>query len=330
MQRDDRCCEHRLCFLTALSFRLSASGRYIRNSCGKEPILSLFHLPLEKSNALLVSRHLNNLCIRCIITGRTRICHVYTPPGYENGEKKYPVLYLQHGVGENETGWVWQGEMNYYICFRHSHTLQQESIRWKHQKKQRYPDAGATYSCPGFHEWTVWRRCLRAMAKVLFKQEQNEKSCDSSCAAVWKYPVSVLYKWYTVIDQHAVKIRSRMREEGFEMQNTMNQALTQSPLYFDPDNKDVCFPELMPIFHNRFLSFPAGSQFDRFPEIESAWFIVFCISNPSSLILLLLKKNFRHRSETSSPNRPLTWLWKRNGRNHFLCRNAKRDTGQEK
>lgn len=59
-----------------------------------------------------------------------------------------------------------------------------------------------------------------------------------------------------------------MREEGFEMQNTMNQALTQSPLYFDPDNKDVCFPELMPIFHNRFLSFPAGSQFDRFPEIE--------------------------------------------------------------
>lgn len=52
------------------------------------------------------------------------------------------------------------------------------------------------------------------------------------------------------------------------MHNKMNQALTQSPLYFDPDNKDVNFPELMPIFHNRFLSFPPGSQFDRFPEIE--------------------------------------------------------------
>lgn len=52
------------------------------------------------------------------------------------------------------------------------------------------------------------------------------------------------------------------------MHSKMNQALTQSPLYFDPDNKDVNFPELMPIFHNRFLSFPPGSQFDRFPEIE--------------------------------------------------------------
>lgn len=47
------------------------------------------------------------------VTGRTRLCYVYTPPGYEeNGEKTYPVLYLQHGGGENETGWIWQGKAN--------------------------------------------------------------------------------------------------------------------------------------------------------------------------------------------------------------------------
>ncbi len=35
---------------------------------------------------------------------------VYTPPGYEKGSTKYPVLYLQHGWGENETSWGIQGK----------------------------------------------------------------------------------------------------------------------------------------------------------------------------------------------------------------------------
>ena len=35
---------------------------------------------------------------------------VYTPAGYEqNLDKRYPVLYLQHGGGEDETGWIYQG-----------------------------------------------------------------------------------------------------------------------------------------------------------------------------------------------------------------------------
>jgi enterochelin esterase-like enzyme len=39
--------------------------------------------------------------------------YVYTPSEYDaNPEKKYPVLYLQHGMGEDETGWVTQGRLN--------------------------------------------------------------------------------------------------------------------------------------------------------------------------------------------------------------------------
>ncbi|MCR4859360.1 MAG: esterase [Bacteroidales bacterium] len=39
-----------------------------------------------------------------------RICYVYLPPGYEQEtEKRYPVLYLQHGGGEDETCWSRQG-----------------------------------------------------------------------------------------------------------------------------------------------------------------------------------------------------------------------------
>ena len=33
---------------------------------------------------------------------------MYTPPGYDP-MRRYPVLYLQHGYGENETGWIYQG-----------------------------------------------------------------------------------------------------------------------------------------------------------------------------------------------------------------------------
>jgi len=48
--------------------------------------------------------------------GKHRCCWVYTPPGYEkSSDKRYPVLYLQHGGGENETGWIWQGKVNYIM-----------------------------------------------------------------------------------------------------------------------------------------------------------------------------------------------------------------------
>ncbi len=47
------------------------------------------------------------------ITAAWRRCMVYTPPGYEKGcETKYPVLYLQHGSFEDETGWSKQGMAN--------------------------------------------------------------------------------------------------------------------------------------------------------------------------------------------------------------------------
>jgi len=43
-------------------------------------------------------------------TNAVRQCFVYTPPDYDRDPaKRYPVLYLQHGAGENETGWGNQG-----------------------------------------------------------------------------------------------------------------------------------------------------------------------------------------------------------------------------
>lgn len=46
-------------------------------------------------------------------TNTTRRCFVYTPPDYDkNTRERYPVLYLQHGAGEDETGWGNQGRAN--------------------------------------------------------------------------------------------------------------------------------------------------------------------------------------------------------------------------
>jgi enterochelin esterase-like enzyme len=46
-------------------------------------------------------------------TGAWRRAYVYTPPGYDRDlNARYPVLYLQHGAGENETSWTKQGRAN--------------------------------------------------------------------------------------------------------------------------------------------------------------------------------------------------------------------------
>jgi len=46
-------------------------------------------------------------------TGTERRAFVYTPPGYDGAKAtRYPVLYLQHGWGEDETAWTNQGHAN--------------------------------------------------------------------------------------------------------------------------------------------------------------------------------------------------------------------------
>jgi enterochelin esterase-like enzyme len=50
------------------------------------------------------------------VTGTWRHALVYTPPLYdEQPTARYPVLYLQHGGGEDETGWVRQGRANFIL-----------------------------------------------------------------------------------------------------------------------------------------------------------------------------------------------------------------------
>ena len=46
------------------------------------------------------------------ITGRWRRAHIYMPASYDQDQvARYPVLYLLHGAGENETSWIEQGRL---------------------------------------------------------------------------------------------------------------------------------------------------------------------------------------------------------------------------
>jgi len=83
---------------------------------GGEP-LNFFEVPDPKEDFYLMKNvphgDLRMEYYRSSYSGRVKTCWVYTPPGYDaSPEKDYPVLYLQHGAGEDETGWIDMGKAN--------------------------------------------------------------------------------------------------------------------------------------------------------------------------------------------------------------------------
>ncbi len=53
----------------------------------------------------------DNLTLSSEILGGERKYAIYLPPDYESSERSYPVLYLLHGAGDDQTGWVQFGEV---------------------------------------------------------------------------------------------------------------------------------------------------------------------------------------------------------------------------
>lgn len=86
--------------------------------CGR--VINFFELPDKYSNFYLLQDVPHGTVrmdyYKSEVTGKVRNCWVYTPPSYEKEpDMRYPVLYLQHGGGESETGWLWQGKINHII-----------------------------------------------------------------------------------------------------------------------------------------------------------------------------------------------------------------------
>ncbi|HLU94422.1 MAG TPA: alpha/beta hydrolase family protein [Membranihabitans sp.] len=53
----------------------------------------------------------DDLSMTSEILGMDRKYAVYLPPDYETSQRDYPVLYLLHGAGDDQTGWVQKGEI---------------------------------------------------------------------------------------------------------------------------------------------------------------------------------------------------------------------------
>ena len=55
---------------------------------------------------------LDNLTLKSKILNMDRKYSIYLPPDYETSNRSYPVLYLLHGSGDDQTGWVQFGEVS--------------------------------------------------------------------------------------------------------------------------------------------------------------------------------------------------------------------------
>ena len=79
----------------------------------KQIINTLLGLTLCLSVSAQESRVFDNLTMNSKILGGERKFALYLPPGYETSQRSYPVLYLLHGMGDDQTGWIQFGEVQH-------------------------------------------------------------------------------------------------------------------------------------------------------------------------------------------------------------------------
>ncbi len=79
----------------------------------KPTITFLVALMLTFSLTAQTSKVFDNLSMSSKILKGERKYAIYLPPGYDESERSYPVLYLLHGSGDDQTGWVQFGEVQY-------------------------------------------------------------------------------------------------------------------------------------------------------------------------------------------------------------------------
>lgn len=77
----------------------------------KKPLLISLIVLLPSLLAAQTGKVLDNMSVTSKILKMERKYAVYLPPDYETSQRSYPVLYLLHGSGDDQTGWVQFGEV---------------------------------------------------------------------------------------------------------------------------------------------------------------------------------------------------------------------------
>lgn len=81
------------------------------------PLIVLFMLmfALLSNTFAQTGKVFDNLTMQSKILDMERKYALYLPPDYETSERSYPVLYLLHGGGDDQTGWVQFGEVLHIV-----------------------------------------------------------------------------------------------------------------------------------------------------------------------------------------------------------------------
>ena len=74
-------------------------------------IISLLVLLNSLEFSFAQSKVFDNLKMNSEILDMERNYAIYLPPDYESSSRSYPVLYLLHGLGDDQTGWIQFGEV---------------------------------------------------------------------------------------------------------------------------------------------------------------------------------------------------------------------------
>jgi len=76
-------------------------------------LLILMHLT-QNSLAQQTGKVVEQNTVTSVILHRPVKYSLYLPPGYDTDQRTYPVVYLLHGYGDDQTGWLQFGEVNRY------------------------------------------------------------------------------------------------------------------------------------------------------------------------------------------------------------------------
>lgn len=86
---------------------------------GENGLSNIFEMPGEESDYCAIKNvphgKVASVWFHSSVTNNTARMHVYTPPGYENIKTKLPVLYLQHGGGDDDATWTTVGKANFIL-----------------------------------------------------------------------------------------------------------------------------------------------------------------------------------------------------------------------
>lgn len=86
---------------------------------GENGLSNLFELPGKEADYCAVKNvphgKVEKVWFHSTATNSPGRMHVYTPPGYEKMNGPLPVLYLQHGGGDNDAAWTTAGKANFIL-----------------------------------------------------------------------------------------------------------------------------------------------------------------------------------------------------------------------